>query len=115
MAVAILAVLSKVWAWWKRWWKWVLFPIGILSFLFVGRQVVDALFDDEELELPAPDDTLYEIRNVLIERDEKLLELKQEHAEELQRLSTEQRKELTELEAKPLDEVVQWFDKLSSS
>jgi hypothetical protein len=108
------SALGKAWAWWKKWWKWVLFPIGLLSFLVVGRKVAEEWRPEYVPPPPAADKTVVEVRNALIERDVKLDELKEQHAARLKELSRRQQKELEELEAKPLEEVVQWFDKLSS-
>lgn len=108
----VWSIGGKVWLWWKKWWKWVLFPVGIAGFLLAGRR---AATEWQSIVPPPPDDrTAAEIQEVLAERDRKLQELKQQHAAKLQQLSQAQSQELEELNAKPLEEVVQWFDKLSS-
>lgn len=115
MLLALKELLSKIWSGVKKHWRWILFPVGILGFLLAGREVVER-FDRDDPPPPPPDDdkTIMEVRNALAERAIKLEELKEEHAAKLRELSQQQAQELEELEAKPLDEVVAWFDKLSS-
>lgn len=103
------------WPWLKRNWKWVLFPVGILALLF-GTGVAAATI--KEYAEP-PDDldekmreTLKRLRKSELEHDKKVYELEQKHKEHLRQLTDAQQKELEELQGKPLEEVVTWFDRL---
>lgn len=115
MLLVIKKLLGDGWAWVKRHWRWILFPVGIMGFLLAGRQVVER-FDWDGPPPPPPDDdkTVVDIRNAMAERDILLEELKKQHAQKMHELSEQQAREFRELEGKPIDEVVAWFDKLSS-
>lgn len=109
-------LFGRAWQWIKGHWRWIIFPVGVAGFLLAGRQVTENLRDTRRPLPPPPadDKTVAEIRNIWAERDTKLEELKKQHAEQLKWLSNQQHAELEKLEDKPLEEVVQWFDKLSS-
>lgn len=103
------------WPWLKRNWKWILFPVGLLT-LFLGagaaataiREYAEPPDDlDEELR-----ETLKKLRKAELEHDQKVHELEQVHKDRLRQLSGDQQKELEALQGKPLEEVVTWFDKL---
>jgi hypothetical protein len=109
-------VTTKVWPWLKRNWKWVIFPIGLLS-LLLGVQVVASSLRDfaeppEGLDEKARE-ALRKLRTQELEHDRKVAELEQEHKERLQELSDDQQSELEELQDKPIKEIVSWFDNLS--
>jgi hypothetical protein len=111
----MILVLKKVWAWLKRNWKWILFPVGLL--MFIGGIIIAVKSRDTDTP-PPPDfgdevDTLRDrITAANAERDRKLEELRQKNHERLTQLSGDQQKELEELKDKPLEEVVAWFDQL---
>lgn len=110
-----MSILVKIWAWLKKYWKWIIFPIGLIGILaafIAGRLtrstptpiVIDNGDDAEE--------ALEETRRAAEARDAKLKELREKHQNRLESLSVEQQKELDELKDKPFEEVVSWFDRI---
>lgn len=105
-------MIQAVWTWIKRWWKWILFPIGALLALAgaVSRRRLSSV--------PAPplaragEEALAKVEAANEVRDLQLAELQVAHRERLTRLTEEQKKELKDLQDKPLEEVVAWFDKI---
>jgi hypothetical protein len=105
-------MIQAIWAWIKRWWKWVLFPIGALLALAgaISRRRLDPV--------PAPplaragEEALAQVEAANEARDLKLAELQVAHRGRLTSLTEDQKKELKELQEKPLEEVVAWFDKI---
>ena len=107
-----MAVMIQLWAWIKRNWKWILFPIGALLALAgaVSRRRIGSVPPPSLAR--AGEEALAQVEAASKARDLKLVELQVEHHERLTRMSDEQKKELRELQDKPLEEVVAWFDKL---
>lgn len=110
-----MIVLTKIWGWLKRNWKWVLFPVGLL--MFIGGIIIAATSRDTDIPDP-PDfgkegeDLAKEIAEAAAERDRQLEELRVKNQQRLEQLDADQQKELEELKDKPLEEVVSWFDNL---
>lgn len=108
-----LIFLKKAWDWLKKYWKWILFPIGIL--LLVGGIIAKIIRPDPP---PGPDfskdgdDALDAIEEANRRRDLKLAELEEKNKQRLEQLSSDQQKEYEELKDKDLEEVVAWFDRL---
>lgn len=110
----MIIFLKKAWEWIKKYWKWILFPIGIL--LAIAGYIAGK-YSRETISPAAPPD-LGEAGEAAVDaiivadadRDRKLEELRQKHQVRLESLSAEQQQELDELEDKPLEEVVAWFD-----
>jgi len=106
---------DKFLPWWRKWWKWIVFPVGILSAtvtLLVGsRNTIEVAPDVDSLNesMKERDDKISEADKL---RDEKLKELADENKERLEKLSASQENELLDLADKPIEEVVKWFDKL---
>lgn len=105
-------MIRAIWAWVKRWWKWILFPIGVFLALAgaLSRRRLDSV--------PVPsfaregEEALSKVRAASEARDLKLAELRAAHQERLTGLAEDQKKELDDLQGKSLEEVVAWFDKL---
>lgn len=105
-------ISARIWI--KKYWKWVLFPIGIL--LAVGGFLAGRFGKPEP---PTPPDfgkdgeeALDAVEEADRRRDERLAELREKNQARLEELSKDQQEELEELEGKPIEEVVAWFDKL---
>ena len=103
-----MTTLYKLWDWVKLYWKWLLFPVGIISSLVIfllGRSsketttqlVAPALVEAEEIKAKAG--LLAEQRTMEadLKRQQQLRLLEQEHADLLRQLDTEQRSKVTEL------------------
>ena len=110
-----MIVVSNVWQWLKRNWKWVLFPVGLI--MFIGGILIAATARDTN-DSPPPDfgkegeDLARKIATAVAERDRQLEELRVKNQQRLEQLDVDQQKELEELKDKPLEEVVLWFDNL---
>ena len=107
--------MLRAWTWFKKHWKWVVFPVGIL--LAVATAVTTTALVSQYAEPPRDLDektreALRKLRNAEVVRDQKIAELEVLNHERLQEMSDEQQGELEELQDKPLGEVVTWFDSL---
>jgi hypothetical protein len=108
-------ITTKFWPWLKKYWKWVLFPVGILMAIgaaIVGSKVIDEVEPDQKKLDDADDKRDQRIAEADAERDAKLQELAEKHQARLEEISGDQEKELEELTEKPIEEVVAWFDNL---
>lgn len=105
---------EKFWPWWKKNWKWVLFPVGLLGLAAaaIGGSRSSGVVGVDWHKLEKADEKL---EKAVVEadkvRDDKLLELADQHKGRLDMLSKEQERELEDLADKPIEEVVAWFDK----
>ena len=107
--------MSAVWDWIRNHWKWLLFPVWIISLLLVwifrGGEVpflpISGTTDEASDEaLKAKDEAIGKFRARLDEIAEK--------AEgRLREASEDQIKEFDAVKDKPIDEVASWIDKLS--
>jgi len=102
----------KVWEWLKKYWKWILFPIGILGMVityFIGRSSkktkvevispVEKEADDMvKKEQAEADKKAAEAKK---ERDEKVAQLEKEHAETIKEFNDELRDKYEEIKDDP--------------
>lgn len=106
----------RVGGWIKRYWKWIIFPFGVLGILITA--LASAAGRRRISTVPPPDvgrageDALDTIVEADAARDAKLSQLHLENQERLRDLSEDQKKELEELKDKSLEEVVTWFDRI---
>jgi len=111
----IFWITMKFWPWLKKYWKWILFPIGILSVIIAaifGSKVIDEVAPDQKKLDDADKKLDQEIEEATAKRDAALQELAEENQARLENISEEQEKELQDLAEKPIEEVVAWFDNL---
>lgn len=104
---------SKFWPWLKKWWKWILFPVGILGLVgaaIAGTRVVNTVSVDPKKLDDIEDERRQKVSEADAERDAKLQELAEKHQSRLEQISDDQEKELEGLAEKPIEEVVAWFD-----
>lgn len=108
--------MSKVWSWLKKHWKWVVFPIGILSailgwLLWWGGQKPK---DDQASGTSdkAADKAVEDISKAQDVKERAVQELEEKHADKIEALSSDQQKEWEEIKKKPVDEVASWIDNL---
>lgn len=105
--------MQKVWAWIKKYWKWVLFPIGILGLVFSAAMAARWKPDPNPTPVPDPvPEALDELERAAAERKAKLEELERKHQARLEQLSIDQRAEYEALKDKPIEELTAWFDNL---
>jgi len=101
-------VLRNIWEWLKKYWRWLLFPVGIISSIIVfllGRsskqtttQVVSpALVGAEEVKAKAGLLAEQQAMEADLKRQQQLQALEQEHADLLKKLDNKQRSRVTEL------------------
>jgi hypothetical protein len=107
--------MTKVWAWLKKHWKWILFPIGVLSALlgwflwWRGRPKDD---DTTTTTDAAADQAVKDTQEAQDAKDKALKELEEKHNDKLTAMSEEQKAEFEEVKKKPVDEVASWIDNL---
>lgn len=101
--------------WLKKYWKWLLFPVGIsmaAASYVAGKLASSRPTAPTILNPDAAQNLLDQVVESQAKRDAMLEELKAEHADRLVNISEEQQKEMEELRHKNLEEVVAWFDQL---
>jgi hypothetical protein len=107
--------MSKVWAWLKKNWKWLILPLWALSlalmwFFSAGRKPV---FPPSGTTDQAADEAMKARQQALDDFRARLEEMAKAAQKRLEAASQEQVKEFNELKDKPLDEVTKWIDKIS--
>jgi hypothetical protein len=107
--------MLKIWTWIKKYWKWIVFPIGILGailgwFLWWRSKPKDDV--DSSTTDAAADQALSDTVEAQEERDKKMQELEEKHSEKLATMTDEQRQEFEDVRKKPIDEVAAWIDNL---
>lgn len=110
-----MTFLSKTWTWFKKYWKWIVFPVGLVSLVISAIAGAKVLYDVDpnKDKLDEADEHFRRaVEEANTARDQKLLELAEEHQERLDDLSDSQERELESLTEKPIEEVVAWFDGL---
>lgn len=109
-----MLLLNRIWSFLRKYWKWILFPVGVLSLIATVLSSRSALpiGVDENILIGIENDKNAKLKEAAAERDVKLKQLAEEHKERLDTLSEQQEEELQSLTEKPIEEVVAWFDKL---
>jgi len=105
--------MRKAWAWLKKNWKYLLFPLWVLSLILVwvlsggkAKPSISGTSDQAADEaVKAKDEAVQQFRDRL-DQLAKMLE------EKLQSASKEQLDEFKKLKDKPLDEVAKWVDNI---
>lgn len=100
--------MSTAWAWVKKNWKWLLFPIGILLFV-IGkvsakksyRVINPELVDAEKTKRKAREESEAKNLEAKKERDKRLAEVVEAHDTKLQNLTAEQNEKVDELRDDP--------------
>lgn len=103
-------------AWFKRNWKWVVFPVGILLLILpvlgwlMGKDPKD---DDPGTTTDAAADTA--VKDIFEAQDDKedaLVTLEKENKVKLSAMTTEQNAEYERIKKSPVEDVASWIDKL---
>ena len=111
-----MGAMKIVWNWIKKYWKWIVFPIGGVLALFgwylwwrkkPEKDDVNSVTTDE-----AADKALKETVEAQANKERALKELEEEHLTKLSVMNDEQRKEFEEVRKKPIEEVAAWIDAL---
>lgn len=95
--------------WWRKNWKWVLLPIGIISFilgfLLTSRRkqqvVAPKLLKALEVETQATINAEAKVHEAEETRDEQIKKIEEEHKETVESLTDEQKGKLEELKGDP--------------
>jgi hypothetical protein len=98
------AWLKKAWAWFKTNWYWVVVPVGVVLYLLRRRSesvVAPELIGASEVSKQATEEAERKASEALIERDQKLAQLQQEHAETIKELNEEQQAKAETLKEDP--------------
>ena len=107
--------MTKVWAWLKKNWKWLILPLWIISIVLVWifRGGDKPMFPVSGTTDEAADQAVAAKDQALADFRAQLDELYKKAEARMQDASEEQVKELKDLKDKPLDEVAKWIDDLS--
>lgn len=109
---ALKWILVK-WAWVKTHWKWVLFPIGLIS-SFLGWYFWWVKKDDETSATSdeAANRTVGDIIRAHEEHDKALADLEVQQSLKLRYMTSAQQQEYNEVRKRPIEEVAEWIDRL---
>jgi predicted negative regulator of RcsB-dependent stress response len=107
--------MKKIWTWLKKNWKWVVFPIGVISailgwFLWWRSRPKDDV--DSTTTDAAADQAVKDTVEAQEEKDKALEQLEEKHGEKLAAMTEEQQAEFKKVKEKPIDEVASWIDNL---
>ena len=108
--------MSKIWAWAKKHWKWIVFPVGILLVvLSVLGWLMDIRKKDDPISGTTDEDANRAVDDIFKasrEKEAAIVELEKRHAAKVAVMSEQQRAEYKEIKKKPIEEVASWIDKL---
>lgn len=98
--------LKAVWVWLKKYWKYLLFPVGILLGLLAMRRrkvnvVAPELLGAEENRRKVEKEAAKQLKKAEKDRRQKTDDIEKEHAVTIQKLTQEQREKLKELREDP--------------
>jgi flagellar biosynthesis/type III secretory pathway M-ring protein FliF/YscJ len=97
----------KIWAWLKKYWKWLLFPVGIVIGILsvIGRRrspvVAPEVLEAEKARQEAEEAAQKKLDEADKIRREKVEFIRREHAETLKKLTDDQRSRVEELREDP--------------
>jgi hypothetical protein len=105
--------MTKVWAWLKKNWKWLIAPLWLLSVVLVwlftgGLKSKPQISGTTDVAANTAVNTVVEAQ---VEKDTAIKQILKLFEEKLQKASVEQLKEFDTLKDKPVAEVVAWIDK----
>ncbi|MHA2333065.1 MAG: hypothetical protein ACXAEU_13680 [Candidatus Hodarchaeales archaeon] len=103
--------------WLKKYWKWILFPVGLIGLLVAAMggsqsKAISLKGDCIDKVSEAGDKAVKDLAAAAKERDQKLSHLKIKYQEHIDTMGETQKKKLEELQDKPIEEVIDWFNKL---
>ena len=105
--------MSKAWAWLKKNWMWVVFPIGIL--MVVGLVLERFFKKDDPISSTTDADADTAVDDIIAAGEDKeaaIIALEKRNLERLANMTKDQQKEYEEIKSKPIEEVASWIDKL---
>jgi hypothetical protein len=104
----ILVILHKIWAWLKKYWKWLLFPVGLIIGILtmIGRRkkitvTSPEVTEAEEARKKADEEARKRLQELEEDRREKIENIEKEHADTIRELTEDQRSRLEELREDP--------------
>lgn len=104
-----------MWAWLKKNWRWVVFPVGILTAVMGWFLWWRAPQGDDETSTTTDADANKAVRDIFKAQDVKeaaIKDLEEEHVKKISSMTDEQRAEFEEVKKKPIDEVASWIDNI---
>lgn len=105
---------SKIWSWLKKWWKWLLFPIGILLFVLSLRRktttVVVSNGHATDLAIKTHDaQVAQQVAAAEAKAAAELKKIEEQHKETLEKLNDAQRLKYDELKKQGPKEINAWL------
>ena len=97
----------KAWPWLKKYWKWLLFPLGIIIFIlgYSSRKKITVtsseLLGHAEEKKKLDDEAARQLGTARADRDVKLAGIQKEHEATVAKLTRKQRDEMEELREDP--------------
>lgn len=116
--MSLTTATSKVLAWLKKYWIWIVLPVGLLLLVaqvisaFRGKGKVIAVPHDGTLgpAIAQKDQEVAEkVQEAEAKAQEQIKEIEEKHAETLAKLSDQQRAEYQELKASKPQELTNWL------
>jgi len=106
--------MTKVWEWLKKWWKWLLFPVGIIGALITWIFLRQKPVDDQGSVTPddAADNAVNGVIKAQDDKEEAVANLEAKYANKIAAMSDEQRAEFDKVKTQDITEVASWIDKL---
>lgn len=97
---------TKAWPWLKKYWQWILFPVGILVLVLTYRGPKpklksSELLDHAKVKKDIEKRTAGQLVEAKEEKAKKLAEVEKEHAGTVAKLTSEQRSKMKELREDP--------------
>jgi hypothetical protein len=105
---------DKVWPWLKKWWKWMLFPIGILLFILsLRRRTTTVVVSDghaTDLAIKKHDEQIaQQVTEAEAKAAAELKKIEEQHAATIESLNAAQRLKYEELKQQGPREINAWL------
>jgi len=108
--VIFLLVLKKVWEWLKKYWKYILFPVGIVLGILGAlstRRAVEVtpseVGEAEKEKRRAEEEAEEKVREAETKKLQRIQEIEEEHRAVIEQLTEEQQSRVEELRESPED------------
>jgi hypothetical protein len=97
---------EKAWPWLKKYWVWLLFPVGIVIYILGCRSGSTTVLspgsvEAERAKKEAEDRAAEKLAKAKAERDARIAGIEKEHKEVIDKLTEEQKKDLKNLREDP--------------
>lgn len=100
--------MIKVWEWIKKYWKWLIFPVGVVLF-FIGQLtarrssvvIQSEIAEAEKWQQKAREEAEARAREAELERKKQVEELEKKHEDTIKQLTDDQRSQVERLRDHP--------------